>query len=177
MKHPLAMFALVCLLAPAALCIASNANAAEGDPFPILREERIGDLRLGMLGDEVKRKVDCPLKRGREIIEGATGAYVEEWVYPKCGLWLGMSSEHKKGRKAVRSIVITSPSTLQTKRGIHIGSTEQEVVEAYAGTQDEEGRSQSEKGKQFVAGSIYGGMIFHFAKGRVSKIFLGAGAE
>ena len=30
---------------------------------------------------------------------------------------------------------------------------------------------------QFVAGSIYGGIIFNFAKGKVSRIFLGAAAE
>jgi len=88
-----------------------------------------------------------------------------------------MSSGHKKGRKGIAGITITSPSTLQTKRGIYIGSTEQEVVEAYAGTQEEEDRLFRKKGEEFVAGSIYGGMIFIFADGRVSQIFLGAAAE
>ncbi len=177
MKHPLAMLALVCLLAPAVFCMASNAIAVERDPFPILREERIGDFHIGMSQEDVKKKVDCPLRRGKEILEGATGAYVEEWAYPKCGLRLKMSSGHKKGRKGIAGITITSPSTLQTKRGIHVGDTEQEVVEAYAGTQDEEDRLFRKKGEEFVAGSIYGGLIFIFTDGRVSKIFLGAAAE
>ncbi len=39
---------------------------------------------------------------------------------------------------------------------------------------EEEERRTSE---HFVAGSIYGGLIFSFQNGRVNEIFLGAGAE
>jgi hypothetical protein len=177
MKHPLVMVALVCLWITVSFYTASSANATEEDPFPILREERIGDLHIGMSEDRVKQGVACPLKRGKESHSPATGEYVEEWAYSKCGLWLVMSSERRKGKKEINSIRITGPSKLPTKRGIRIGSTEQEVVDAYAGAQDQDALYFSKKGKQFVAGSIYGGLIFSFTKGRVSEIFLGAGAE
>jgi hypothetical protein len=176
-KQPLVMSALVFILVSTVFWVASKANAAETDPFPILREERIGDFRIGMPEAEVKRKIDFPLRRGKEILEGATGAYVEEWVYPMLGLRLKMSSERKKGPKLIANISITSPSTLRTKRNMHVGSTEQEVIEAYGDTQDEDARSDSEQGKSFVVGSIYGGLIFNFTNGRVSQIFLGAAAE
>jgi hypothetical protein len=32
-------------------------------------------------------------------------------------------------------------------------------------------------GKTFVAGSVYGGVIFQFEKGREAEIFIGAAAE
>lgn len=63
---------------------------------------------------------------------------------------------------------------LATTRGIKIGSTEAEVRKAY---QDVENKEESEAGKSFVAGSIYGGVIFTLEKGRVVEIFMGAAAE
>ncbi len=45
---------------------------------------------------------------------------------------------------------------------------------AYASHADKENPPTAE---QFVAGSIYGGIIFHFEKGKVSRIFFGAAAE
>ena len=59
-------------------------------------------------------------------------------------------------------------------RGIHIGSTIVEVTTAYGKVENKE---ESESGKTFVAGSIYGGVIFTFTDGKVSQIFLGAAAE
>jgi len=38
-------------------------------------------------------------------------------------------------------------------------------------------REDSARTGSFVAGSIYGGIIFDFQKGKVSQIFLGAAAE
>ena len=85
-----------------------------------------------------------------------------------------MGSERKAGPKVVESITIKSPSKLVTSRGIHIGSTEGEVIQAYGQCRDQE---TSKKGEQLVAGSIYDGMIFNFKDGKVVSIFLGAAAE
>lgn len=71
-------------------------------------------------------------------------------------------------------MTITSPSTLQTQRGIRIGSTEQEVIKAYGRFQNAE---DSKPGELLVAGSIFGGAMFNFHQGRVSGIFIGAAAE
>jgi hypothetical protein len=38
-------------------------------------------------------------------------------------------------------------------------------------------KEESETGKTFVAGSIYGGVIFGFKKGKVTQIFIGSAAE
>jgi hypothetical protein len=75
--------------------------------------------------------------------------------------------------KSIASIVLTTPSRLSTTRGIRIGSTAKAVMKAYKA----EWERESSKPDIFVAGSIYGGLIFNFQNGKVSKIFLGAAAE
>ena len=69
---------------------------------------------------------------------------------------------------------VPAPSTLKTLRGIGIGSAEKDVTSAYGELRDDE---MSVAGESFVAGSVYGGVIFDFRDGKVSRIFLGAAAE
>src|SRR4051812_47329402 len=85
-----------------------------------------------------------------------------------------MASDAKNGAKTVATITATAPCALETARGIRIGSSIAEVTKAYKKVQDKE---QSVAGKSFVAGSIYGGVIFSFKDGKVSQIFIGAAAE
>jgi len=140
----------------------------------LLDEERIGDLRIGLSEKEVKKVVKCPLKLGPEEFWAADGAYHQEWRYATCGLTLGMVSEKKSGSKSVESITVVSPSRLSTKRGIRIGSSGQEVMNAYKSEWNEE---ESKHFGRFVAGSIFGGLMFDIRDGKVTGIFLGAAAE
>jgi len=137
-------------------------------------EEPIGKLRLGLSEVEVKKAIACARKRGPERLWGADGAYHQKWVYADCGITLGMVSEKKGAPKEVESITVVSPSDLATKSGIRIGSTEHEVRKAYASHWNKEDSTPS---KTFVAGSVYGGLMFDFETGKVSRIFLGAAAE
>ena len=144
------------------------------DEFALLKEEQIGNLRMDLSEKEVKKRIDCQLKRGPEEFAEYDGQYHQSWEYPDCGITLGMVSEKKGHSKSIDYIEVTSPCTLQTKRGIRIGSTEQEVIKAYGRDRSAE---NSKPGEYFVAGSIYGGVVFDFHNGRVSKIVLGATAE
>ena len=137
-------------------------------------DEPIGKLRLGLSEREVKKAIPCARKRGPEQLWGADGAYHQEWVYADCGFTLGMVSEKKGAPKAIESITVVSPSDLSTKSGIRIGSTEQEVMKVYASHWNKEDSTPS---KSFVVGSLYGGLMFDFETGKVSRIFLGAAAE
>ncbi|MCX5891573.1 MAG: hypothetical protein NTW80_01105, partial [Deltaproteobacteria bacterium] len=105
---------------------------------------------------------------------GADGEYHQDWQYPKEGVTLSMVSKKKGGPKSVERITITSPSTLATSKGIRIGSTEAEVNAAYGRFRN---AGDSEHFNCFIAGSIFGGVMFNFEKGKVSQIFIGAGAE
>lgn len=144
------------------------------DEFALLREEQMGNLRIDTPETEVKKNVHCALKRGPNKFGPGDGLYHQNWEYRSCGITLDMVSEEKGTLKSIGSITIVSPSTLTTKKGIRIGSTEQEVIKAYKSYWN---REDSEIWKKFVAGSIYGGLIFSFRNGKVSSMFLGAAAE
>ena len=153
------------------LAACCNALGAE-DKF--LENEALGKLKLGLKAAEVTALIGKPDSKGKETEWDAIGEWVQEWRFKSQGLELNMSSAAKGGAKTVLTITATAPCKLATKRGIHIGSTVAEVTKAYGNVEDKE---QRVAGKTFVAGSIYGGVIFTFTEGKVSQIFIGAAAE
>ncbi|TRX02951.1 hypothetical protein [Candidatus Methylobacter oryzae] len=144
------------------------------DEFALLESERIGSLRIGLSDTEVKKIIRCPLKQGAEQFWAADGVYHQEWRFTGCGITVGMVSEKKNSAQSISYISINRPNTLKTLRGIGIGSPEEEVIKSY---RTDWNREESQVSKSFVAGSLYGGLIFGFNKGKVSSIFLGAAAE
>lgn len=156
------------------ILLLGSAIAGAADEFALLNEEKIGNFTLGLSEKDLKGKIPCSLKRGKEELAEANGNYEQVWDYPACGLSFYMSSEKKGGRKTISSITVTSPSKLKTKRGIQIGDSEQAVTQAYQHEKDAESTVPTE---EFVAGSIYGGLIFQFKNNQVIRIFLGAAAE
>lgn len=139
-----------------------------------LEGESLGKLTLGQKAEQVTALIGKPDSRGKDTEWAATGEWVQEWRYKAQGLALQMASESKGAAKTVAAITAVPPCKLATARGIQIGSSGAEVTKAYKDVQDNE---QSVPGKTFVAGSIYGGVIFTFTGGKVSQIFIGAAAE
>jgi hypothetical protein len=151
-----------------------NRISADKNEFSLLQNESIGNLKIGLSEEKVRQIIsNCALKREPEQLWGADGAYHQKWKYVNCGITLSVVSEQKGGKKSIESISLNSPSRLSTKRGIRIGSAESAVMKAYKVEWDKE----SSKSGYFVAGSIYGGLIFQFKNSKVSQIFLGAAAE
>jgi hypothetical protein len=136
--------------------------------------ESLGNLKLGLKGDDVIKQLGKPARKGKDVMWEAIGEWVQKWDFPSQGIQLQMASEKKGGAKSVLAITATADCKLSTARGISIGSTEAAVKKAYGSVRDKE---QSVAGKTFVAGSVYGGVIFQFEKGKVSEIFIGAAAE
>jgi len=134
----------------------------------------LGELKLGLKADEVLKILGKPASKGKDVEWEAIGEYVQEWNFPDQGIHLNMASLKKGGAKKILTITAAAPSKLATARGITIGSPEAAVKKAYGNVRDKE---QSVAGKTFVAGSIYGGVIFQFKNGQVSEIFIGAAAE
>jgi hypothetical protein len=145
------------------------------DEFSLLRNERIGKLQIGLSEEKVKQKINCALNRDAEQLWAADGAYHQKWKYAACGITLWMVSTKKGGPKSIESITLNSPSRLSTKRNIQIGSSEKATRKAYKYESNQENEAPPKE--SFVAGSIYGGLIFQFQNGKVSEIFLGAAAE
>ena len=144
------------------------------DEFALLKKERIGPLHLDQPAAEAERQIPCPVKRGPMEFWGADGEYHQAWTAPDCGLTLDLSATEPDGPQTVRAITLTAPSAWTTARGIGIGRTEAEVMTAYGRDRNAE---ESHAGQLFVAGSVYGGLLFSFEGGRVTQLFLGAAAE
>ena len=153
--------------------ISESASEAT-DPFELMKSECFGQLKLDLTAAQVIEILGSPKTKGESNLWGADGLYHQDWYYPQQGITLNMASEKAQERQSVASIKLMSPSTLKTRRGIGIGDSYTKVMQAY---KDEEERESSISSKSFVAGSIYGGLIFSFENGRVNEIFLGAAAE
>ena len=75
--------------------------------------------------------------------------------------------------KTIAHIYASAPCAFATRKGIKIGDAESTARKAYTEHVD---RESSDPGT-LVVGSVYGGIIFNFTKGKVSSIFFGAAAE
>lgn len=166
------------LALPAASAIAApdkKAAAPKTEPTVVFPAgETVGGLALEAPAASVLKKFGDPPVIGDNVLMEATGEWVQEWSWPKLGLEINMGSTAKNGPKTVWSITAGKGSDLVTKRGIKIGSTMEEVRKAYGDVEDKESPASKDS---FVAGSVYGGLIFTLNKGKVTQIFLGAAAE
>lgn len=141
----------------------------------ILADERLGALKIGLSAAEVLAAHGEPKERGSDDEWEADGAFHQEWRWPALGLTLDMISHKRRELKKIASIKVEEPSTLQTLKGIAVGSPRAEVLRHYGKLRDPE--FPVDEQKQLIAGSIYGGLMFDFKDGKVSSIFLGAAAE
>lgn len=152
----------------------SMTKQQNSDPFALMKNESLGKLKIDLPASEVIKLLGKPARKSELQYWGADGRYHQDWYYPNCGITLNMVSPTEDEPQTIASVKIESPSTLETKRGIGIGSSVNDVISAYGEEQESETSIPSQG---FVAGSIYGGLIFSFNNGYVSEIFLGAAAE
>jgi hypothetical protein len=139
--------------------------------------EHLGRLRLGLSERQVNTVMKAEPEKGDVELWGATGEYGQTWFYPSQGIFVDVMSSAADGSKTVGSLAIQAPSTLTTQRGIGIGSSHADVLRVYGAFRAPEYESWPNGEDSFVAGSIYGGLVFTFTEGAVSEIFLGAAAE
>ncbi len=152
----------------------ADSTSEAADPFELMQSEGFGELKLNLTASQVLEILGSPETKGETVLWGADGLYHQDWYYPQQGITLNMASETSGERQTVFYITLTSPSTLKTQRGIGIGESYIEVMQAY---KDQEDREMSIPYESFIAGSIYGGLIFSFQDGTVNQIFLGAAAD
>ena len=137
------------------------------ETFALLEHESIGGLK--QMADEkaVIALLGPPTKKDKPMLEGATGDYTSGWRWPNATL--DMVAEKKSGPWKARMITISKASTFETAQHIHIGSTRAELEKAYKRSEDDD----KQKPNQWLAGSMYGGMLFELDHDKVSSISMG----
>jgi hypothetical protein len=141
------------------------------------RVERLGDTSFGWLKgglpiSALAARLGAPEHVGETFEEGATGDVIHERSYPSAGV---VVTAVKSGdEEHVRDFTLSAPFAEKSARGVGIGSSEAEVLAAYADCL--EGFS-TVPGEKAVAGTVFGGVFFFFEDGVVTSIFVGAGAE
>jgi len=163
---------LVVFAAVLVCCTGLPASAA--DEFALMHAESLGPLKLGQGKKEALANLQSKPRVGRMEEWAADGGVHQRFDFPAEGVSLSFVSDTRRSPQQLDSIRIRAPSSLTTKAGIHIGSASAEVAKAYRAHFNKE---ESQPGQTFVAGSIYGGLIFSFKADKVDQIFLGAAAE
>lgn len=149
-------------------------SQSETDPFELMKQESLGNLKIEMREDEVISILGKPESQSPKEFSQVDALYHQDWNYPSKGISLQMASETKDSLSQVYIIQIKSPSKLTTARGIAIGDSYCEVEQKYGQVQN---TGESIPAKTFVVGSIYGGLVFSFQDQKIIRIDLGYLAE
>ena len=70
------------------LVVVGSFPVMAADEFALLKEERIGPLRIDLPEQEVERRIACKPHRGPVTPSDVDGDYYQEWAYPACGIRL-----------------------------------------------------------------------------------------
>lgn len=126
--------------------------------------EFIGNLYCGMGKDAAFKYI-----ADKPVIDQMDNLY-HSAIFAKAGIRLILALDEATSLQTVESIRVTAPSTLSTKRGIHIGSTEAEVIAAYKNDYD---KNQSEPGAIVYVELVEWLTVFNIESGKVSEIWIG----
>lgn len=142
--------------------------------FELMETETIGDLKMGLTIDEVEAIVGEPSEITPFELWEVDGLEHQTRVYQNETIELDfVKSELEDDRIVSNRITISEGCKYKTSRNIGIGSTHEEVFQAY-----EAEISTPEMTSTLIVGTIYGGIIFQFSEGsKVNNIFIGSSVE
>lgn len=140
--------------------------------FKLMETETLGKIKLGLDNKKTIAELGNPETRSAAELWGADGLYHADWSYESAGISLNMAGNDSL-KMEIFALRFFAPCTLKTSRNIGIGSSIDEVKEAY---KEELGENYGDE-QSLVAGSIYGGIIFNFENRKLNSVFIGAAAE
>ncbi|HWV15775.1 MAG TPA: hypothetical protein VN030_10105 [Cellvibrio sp.] len=145
------------------------------DSTSVVIYEPIGGLVYGMGRIAAFKQLGVKPALGEIGMSGMTGAYYQVADFTSLGVSLTLISYSETAPQEVDAISVVAPSTLKTQRGIHIGSSEADVIAAYKA---EYSKDDSEAGARVVVGNIYAGALyFSIEHGKVVEISVASGQE
>lgn len=138
----------------------------------IMQSERIGELHYGL---GLKKMIDLlgqPEEKSEPELWGADGEYHQTYQYPEKGIELDLIGKKETDQK-INMITVHAPCEYKTQKGIGIGSSIDEVTNAYKDKID----PQASDNEMIVVGSVFGGLLFDMENNKVESIFIGASSE
>jgi hypothetical protein len=151
--------------------VESSAGVAPSDPGA-LREETLGGVRAGIAETELVKLLGAPTSKSAPVEEGATGELVSTWSWPN-GVEASMTATSATGAATLRMLIASGSSTLQTSKGIRVGSSRQEVDAAYGAA-----ANPAHSTEDFVlVGEMFDGLRIRLVGGKVTSISLGSDGE
>jgi hypothetical protein len=140
----------------------------------LLAEEDLGGLKPGLDAKAAEKILGKASKKGKPVMEEATGESVATWEWKKAGVSIVFSDAKKK--PVARNITLTAGAKLKTKAGVGIGSTLEELDAAYAAVRrpaDGDGDAEA----LYRIGTMYVGMVFELKDRAVTLVTWGTLAE
>ena len=141
--------------------------------------DAFGKLRLEQAAEEVIAAVGKPARKGEKLLEAATGETVQKWSYPEAGVTLDMAQSEQGKTFRVYRIQVEKPCEWSGWDGIGIGSPASKATTYVSGLQmnPKNEVSMSSEGCSVLLTDSWTMLVFTFAEGKVSEIFLGPGQE
>ncbi|MCB0715117.1 MAG: hypothetical protein R2796_07275 [Chitinophagaceae bacterium] len=130
---------------------------------------QIGEYFIGMQATDVLQKLGKPSSQSKTAVWPADNWTHQDWEYPEQGIRFNMIQENADTNFQIFSITISSPATIKTKKQIGIGSTYEEVMQAYQNEIDPAASSA----KLVVVGSLNGGLLIYLHNHQVIRLSSG----
>jgi hypothetical protein len=140
--------------------------------FELEKNEKIGKLQFGLSFEKVVDLIGEPGKKPEYVVSEADGETYKNVDYTNKGIYLSFEMKEDSTTE-LASIEIKESCEMKTTKDVGIGSSLEEVKNAYRGLINPEGSGQ----ETLVVGTIYGGLVFNFKNNKVIRVFIGASAE
>jgi len=134
----------------------------------LMKNETAGGLRIGMRYEKVVEYMGGPGEVTEPEMSQADGSLCQSVDYPDKGVHMVFNIESDSVRR-IMNILIIDPCKLKTSKQIGIGSTIDDVRNAYSEAVNPELSDSTE----IVAGTSYGGVVFDFRNNKVRTIYIG----
>lgn len=138
----------------------------------LMEEESFGKIKIGMSFDNILSLLSQPDVISHPVFSEVDGENYQTIEYKNQGIFLGLKI-NADSTKIISWIEIKEPCELKTSQKIGIGSNLDEINIAYKNEIDPK-YSDSE---EITIGSIYYGMFIRLKNNKVTKIYLGPGAD
>jgi hypothetical protein len=140
--------------------------------FELMDKEKIGEIKRGTKLDKLIDLYGEPDERSEPIFSDVDGETYQGIEYNKKGISITCIMRSDSTRE-VAMIEIKEPCELKTSKNIGIGSTFEEVKNAYKGFIN----AADSDPETIIVGSVYGGLVFNFKNNKVTRVFIGPSAE